>query len=92
MRLSRRQRFGIGLALPFLSVIPTVPLLDRLGMAPLGVPLGLLWLFLAIPLTSLCLTICWLDDRDRPDEEIEPLGDGEERLSVRPASDEGKAR
>jgi hypothetical protein len=58
-RLSPFARYTIGIAVPFLSVIPTVPLLNRLSIAPLGVPLGLLWLFACIPLASLCLAICW---------------------------------
>ena len=71
MRLSLTARIIIGLVIPFLSVIPTVPLLNHLPIAPFGVPLGLLWLFAAIPLVSLCLAICWFGhDRDLPDEEI----------------------
>jgi hypothetical protein len=65
-------RILIGIAVPFLSVIPTVPLLDRLAVAPFGVPLGLLWLFAAIPLTSACLAVCWFGyDRHRPEEHID---------------------
>ncbi|HKD23940.1 MAG TPA: DUF3311 domain-containing protein [Rhizomicrobium sp.] len=65
-------RYTIGIAVPFLSVIPTVPLLGRLDIAPFGVPLALLWLFACIPLTSLCLAICWFGhDRRQPDEIIE---------------------
>jgi hypothetical protein len=70
-RLSPVARYTIGLAVPFLSVIPTVPLLARLPIAPFGVPLALLWLFACIPLTSVCLAILWItDDRHLPDEEI----------------------
>ncbi len=66
-------RYTIGIAVPLLSVIPTVPLLNRLPVAPFGVPLGLLWLFAAIPLASLCLAICWFGhDRHRPEERIDP--------------------
>jgi hypothetical protein len=65
-------RYTIGIAVPFLSVIPTVPLLGRLSIAPFGVPLALLWLFACIPLTSLCLAICWFGhDRYRPEEHID---------------------
>ena len=78
--MSPTARITIGIAVPFLSVIPTVPLLNRLGIAPLGVPLGLLWLFAAIPLTSLCLAICWFGhDRHRPDEQIDANYDTGER-------------
>lgn len=69
--ISSSGRIVIGLVIPFLSVIPTVPLLDHLGLAPFGIPLGLLWLFAAIPLASLCLAICWFGrDRNLPDEHI----------------------
>jgi hypothetical protein len=65
-------RILIGIAVPFLSVIPTVPLLYRLPVTILGVPLGLIWLFACIPLASLCLAICWFrHDRYLPDEESE---------------------
>lgn len=64
-------RILVGLAIPFLSVIPTVPLLNHLPIAPFGIPLGLLWLFVAIPLASLCLALCWFGhDRHLPDEEV----------------------
>ncbi len=65
-------RYAIGIAVPFLSVIPTVPLLNRLAITLFGVPLGLLWLFACIPLASLCLAICWFGhDRFRPEEHID---------------------
>lgn len=69
--ISPAARIIIGLVIPFLSVIPTVPLLNRLSIAPFGIPLGLLWLFAAIPLASLCLGLCWFGhDRHLPEEEI----------------------
>lgn len=65
-------RYTIGIAVPFLSVIPTVPLLGRLPVTVFGVPLALLWLFACVPLTSLCLAICWFaHDRNQPDEHID---------------------
>jgi hypothetical protein len=69
----------IGLVVPFLSVIPTVPLLGRLHLSLLGVPLALAWLFACIPLTSVCLAICWFaHDRYMPDEEVATnYGNGE---------------
>ena len=70
--MSPTARFIIGFAVPFLSVIPTVPLLGHLDIAPYGVPLALWWLFACIPLTSLCLAVCWFaHDRRQPDEIIE---------------------
>lgn len=65
-------RYAIGIAVPFLSVIPTVPLLGRLPIVFFGMPLALLWLFACIPLASLCLAICWFShDRYQPDECID---------------------
>lgn len=72
-RLSRTARFVIGFVIPFLSVIPTVPLLNHVGVTPFGLPLGLLWLFVSIPLTSLCLALCWIGhDRALGETEIAP--------------------
>jgi uncharacterized protein DUF3311 len=79
-KLSPFARYTIGLAVPFLSVIPTVPLLARLPIAPFGVPLALLWLFACIPLTSACLAIVWFaHDRHIPDEQIVAQYDDSER-------------
>lgn len=65
-------RYIIGIGVPFVSVL-AVPLLNRLAVTPFGMPLGLLWLFLCIPLTSLCLAICWFGyDRQRGDETFGP--------------------
>jgi hypothetical protein len=78
--MSPFARYTIGIAVPFLSVIPTVPLLYRLPLMVFGVPLGLVWLFACIPLTSLCLSICWFaHDRHRPEEDIEVHYDPGER-------------
>jgi hypothetical protein len=69
--ISPTTRIVVGLVVPFLSVIPTVPLLNHLAIAPFGVPLGLLWLFGAIPLASFCLAICWWGhDRTLPEEGV----------------------
>jgi hypothetical protein len=65
-------RYTIGIAVPFLSVVPTVSLLGHLPITVLGVPLALIWLFACIPLASLCLAICWFaHDRHLPDEHID---------------------
>ena len=69
--MSPFARYTIGIAVPFLSVIPTVPLLGRLEITVFGVPLALVWLFCCIPLTSACLATCWfLHDRHLPEEHI----------------------
>ncbi|MBS0278573.1 MAG: DUF3311 domain-containing protein [Proteobacteria bacterium] len=64
-------RYTVGIAVPFLSVIPTVPLLEHLDTTVMGAPLALIWLFCCIPLASGCLAICWFfHDRKLPDEHI----------------------
>ena len=71
--MSPFARYTIGVAVPFLCVIPTVPLLYRIPVTIFGVPLWLAWLFACIPLASLCLAICWFGhDRHLPEEEIVP--------------------
>ena len=65
-------RYTIGIVIPFLSVIPTVPLLGRLPITVFGVPLALVWLFACIPLASVCLAVCWFGhDRHLQDEHID---------------------
>lgn len=67
--LSPAARLGIGLVLPVLAVIPTVPLLGRLALSWHGLPFAVWWLFGCIPFASLCLGIVWLlHDRHQPDE------------------------
>ena len=64
-------RHAIGLGIPTLAIVPTVPVLTRLELAPLGVPIAVLWLFGCIPLTAACLCICWImHDRHQPEDEI----------------------
>lgn len=49
-----RLRFGL-LALPFGAVLLPMPFLYGLSFRLLGVPVALVWLFLCLPLTTLCL-------------------------------------
>jgi len=44
---------------PFVAVVPTIPLLSRLDWVVFGVPAEVAWLFCCIPLTSACLALCW---------------------------------
>ena len=78
--MSPAVRYTIGIAVPFLSVIPTVPILGHLQISFYGVPLALIWLFACIPLASLCLAICWFGhDRKRDDEEFGSVVDTSEK-------------
>jgi hypothetical protein len=52
-------RVCIGLGIPFLAIVPTIPLLSRLDWLVFGVPAEVAWLFCCIPLTSACLAFCW---------------------------------
>ena len=67
--MTRRARFAIGLGVPFLAVVPTVPILSRLHYEFFGLPFAVVWLFACMPLTSACLAICWFaHDRYQPDD------------------------
>ncbi len=63
------QRVFIGLGIPFLAIVPTIPLLSRLDWQVFGIPAEAAWLFCCIPLTSACLAVCWFGhDRHRDEE------------------------
>jgi uncharacterized iron-regulated membrane protein len=53
-----RLRLAIGLGMPFLAVVPTIPVFSWLHMTVFGLPAQIVWLFACIPLTSLCLAVC----------------------------------
>ena len=52
-------RLALGLGIPVLAVVPTIPLLSRLDIVWFGLPVAAWWLFACIPLTSACLFGCW---------------------------------
>jgi hypothetical protein len=63
------KRLFIGLGIPVLAIVPTIPLLSHLHIAWFGIDIRVWWLFLCMPLTSLCLACCWLKyDRHQADE------------------------
>lgn len=72
------SRLAIGLGVPFMAVVPTIPLLDRSDLAWHGMPIAVLWLFGCIPLTSACLATCWwLYDRHAVEQhDTRQSGDG----------------
>ncbi|AZS70237.1 hypothetical protein DDE74_04160 [Streptomyces lydicus] len=58
----------IGLGLPATALLVAMPLLADTPVRVFGIPLLFFWIFLWIPLTSLCLGTSWfLFDRHRPD-------------------------
>jgi hypothetical protein len=62
----------VGLGIPFLAVVPTIPILSHSTRTLLGLPVAVAWLFACIPLTSACLATCWFaHDRHLPDVETE---------------------
>ncbi len=62
-------RLCVGLGIPLLAVVPTIPMLSGSPLVIWGLPIAVLWLFACIPLTSACLALCWfLHDRHQPDE------------------------
>ena len=70
-------RYAIGLGVPLVAIVPTVPVLARLDAAPLGVPIAVLWLFGCIPLTACCLAVCWVvHDRHQPADDVPPTPPG----------------
>ncbi|MCQ8280013.1 DUF3311 domain-containing protein [Acetobacteraceae bacterium KSS8] len=63
-------RLLVGLGIPFVAVVPTIPLLSRSSLVVAGLPVAVAWLFLCIPLTAACLGCCWwLHDRHLFDDE-----------------------
>ena len=71
--MTRATHILIGLGIPFLAVVPTIPLLSHLQATVFGLPIEIAWLFACIPLTSACLATCWFaQDRHHPDETTLP--------------------
>jgi hypothetical protein len=53
----RTLEIFVGLVIPFLLIVPTVPLFARVRFAIAGLPAPALWLFLCMPLVSACLAV-----------------------------------
>jgi hypothetical protein len=49
----------IGLGIPILLTVVIPPFLNDPNLAWRGIPVLLLWMFLCIPATALCLIVCW---------------------------------
>lgn len=66
---SFRLRVLIGLGVPVLAVVLGIPLLSGSHVMVLGMPLMFAWLVAWMPLTSLCLAVCWFGhDRHLADD------------------------
>lgn len=64
----------IGLGIPTVALLVVVPLIGDTGVRVAGIPLLFFWVFLWIPLTSLCLWLSWhFFDRHRPDPDEQPV-------------------
>ncbi|MFI5610550.1 DUF3311 domain-containing protein [Amycolatopsis sp. NPDC051903] len=60
----------IGLGVPAVALIVVLPAIGNTAITVFGIPLLFFWIFLWIPLTSLCLWLSWhFFDRHRPDED-----------------------
>lgn len=58
----------IGMGAPILLIVIIPPFLNEAHLTWAGIPVLLLWMFLCIPATALCLVICWFCfDRHRYD-------------------------
>lgn len=70
-----RKSLIIGLGLPVVGVVVIMPLLADTSIHAFGFPLLFLWIFVMLPLTSLCLWIAWRIDephyRDTPSGTVE---------------------
>jgi len=63
----------VGLGIPFLAIVPTIPILSHMSVSVFGMPIAVVWLLCCIPLTSGCLAVCWfLHDRHVQDEAPSP--------------------
>ena len=49
----------IGLGVPSAAILVVMPFIADTSVLVLGVPLVFFWIFLWIPLTSLCLWVAW---------------------------------
>jgi len=58
----------IGLGIPAVALLVVMPLIADTSVAVAGIPLLFFWVFLWIPLTSVCLWVSWhFFDRHRPE-------------------------
>ncbi len=56
----------IGLGIPIFLTVIVPPFLNGMDLTWMGIPVLLLWMFLCIPATALCLIVCWYGfDRHR---------------------------
>lgn len=66
--MSRLPTMFIGMGVPIFLVVIVPPFLNDANLTWAGIPVLLLWMFLCIPATALCLIICWFCfDRQRYD-------------------------
>lgn len=57
--MSRFSTVLIGMGVPIFLVVIVPPFLNDANFTWNGIPVLLLWMFLCIPATALCLIVCW---------------------------------
>ncbi|WP_040331217.1 DUF3311 domain-containing protein [Acinetobacter rudis] len=61
--MTQKNKQGLRLLLvigvPILGVVGALPIINKLNISVLGMPLIYAWMFLWFILTTLCLWICW---------------------------------
>lgn len=50
----------IGMIIPFVAIVGVLPFIASSDASILGFPIIYFWIFLWLPLTSLCLWLSWL--------------------------------
>lgn len=57
------MKFGsilIGMILPFVAIVGVLPFIASSNTSIMGFPIIYFWIFLWLPLTSLCLWVSWM--------------------------------
>ncbi|MET3790813.1 DUF3311 domain-containing protein [Aquamicrobium terrae] len=57
--MSKLPTMLIGMGVPILLIVIVPPFLNDPNLTWQGIPVLLLWMFLCIPATALCLIVCW---------------------------------
>lgn len=57
--MSKLPTMLIGMGVPIFMIVIVPPFLNDPSLTWHGIPILLLWMFLCIPATALCLIVCW---------------------------------
>ncbi|MCH4022993.1 MAG: DUF3311 domain-containing protein [Acetobacter sp.] len=67
--MSSLFKVTVGLGIPFFAVLVPMPWLSSSPLTIGGFPAALIWLFICLPLTSLCMALAWMSERHDPQGE-----------------------